>query len=178
MKNLNDIEKLVNSEDDYMKIESITEKDIAKCLEIYNYYIKNSLATLEEDELSLEEFSRRINRITASYPFLVAKEGEEVLGYAYLDVFNSRSAYKITADLSIYVKSGATNKNVGGALFAAIEEIAKTRGIENIVSIITDENIPSIAFHERNGFIAAGELQNVARKFGKTVGVKYYVKSL
>ena len=161
-----------------MKIESITEKDIAKCLEIYNYYIKNSLATLEEDELSCEEFSRRVNRITASYPFLVAKEGQEVLGYAYLDVFNARSAYKITADLSIYVKNGSTHKNVGSALFAAIEELAKTRGIENIVSIITDENIPSIAFHERNGFIAAGELQNVARKFGKTVGVKYYVKSL
>lgn len=161
-----------------MKIDSIAEKDVAKCLEIYNYYINNSLATLEEDELSLDEFSRRVNRITTSYPFLVAKEGEEILGYAYLDVFNSRSAYKITADLSIYVKSDATHKNVGGALFAAIEELAKTRGIENIVSIITDVNAPSIAFHERKGFVSAGKLQNVARKFGKTVGVKYYVKSL
>lgn len=161
-----------------MEIKSIIENDIAKCLEIYNYYIKNSLATLEEDELSLKEFSRRVNRITAEYPFLVAKEGSEVFGYAYLDVFNSRSAYKITADLSIYVKIGATHKNVGGALLAAIEELAKTCGIENIVSIITDVNAPSIAFHERKGFVSAGELQNVARKFGKTVGVKYYVKRL
>lgn len=79
--------------------------DIEYCLEIYNYYILNSTSTFEEEALSFEDFKQRIFNITRKYPFLVAESGGRIIGYAYLNEYNSRSAYRITANLSVYLRS-------------------------------------------------------------------------
>lgn len=39
-------------------IEELTEKDIEKCLEIYNHYITNTCFTLEEQELTYQAFKK------------------------------------------------------------------------------------------------------------------------
>ncbi len=139
-----------------MTIDSISDVDINACTAIYNYYIENTRVTMEEKPLGGAEFSSRVEKISAHYPYLVTRDGGEVLGYAYLDVFNERSAYNMTADLSIYVRHDSTAKGIGKALLTALEAEAKSRGIEVLVSLITDENVESIAFHKRNGFIECG----------------------
>lgn len=162
-----------------MIIESITEADVEACAEIYNYYIENTRATLEETPLSAAEFGERVKRITEKYPYLAAKsDGGEVIGYAYLDVFNARSAYRATADLSIYVRSDRIAKGAGSALLAAIEKAAAGMGIETLVSLITSENRGSIAFHEKNGFATYGTLPDVAYKLGAYVGLTYMTKRI
>ena len=71
----------------------IVPADIAACTEIYNYYIENTCVTLEEEPVTPEEFAARAARITKDYPYIVAHDGAgRPIGYAYLDVFNSRSA--------------------------------------------------------------------------------------
>ena len=82
-------------------------EDLARCLEIYNYYIENTVITFEETPLSAEAWTDRIRRIRDAYPFLVAEEDGVIVGYAYLDSYNSRSAYRYTADLSIYPAASA-----------------------------------------------------------------------
>lgn len=95
----------------------LAEKDIEKCLEIYNYYIKNTSFSLEEEELSLEAYRARVAGITKKYPFIVAHDGSgEAVGFAYLNVFNERSAYRHTADLSIYVDNHRTHEHIGEIL--------------------------------------------------------------
>ena len=39
-----------------MEIRTIGDGDIARCAEIYNYYIENTTVTFEEAPLSAEEF--------------------------------------------------------------------------------------------------------------------------
>lgn len=56
-----------------MKIRKLEEKDIASCLEIYNYYIENTSFTLEEDSLTLDEFKERCKSIKSKYPYIVAE---------------------------------------------------------------------------------------------------------
>lgn len=161
-----------------MTIEPICKTDVKECVEIYNHYIENTTITLEEKPLTEEEFSARVERITKRYPYFVAKDDGKVTGYAYLDVFNERSAYKITADLSIYVACDRLREGVGEKLYTAIEKAAKECGFENIVSLVTSENDGSVKFHLRNGFKETGELANVARKFDRYVGVKFFIKNI
>lgn len=162
-----------------IKITALMEEDIAACLRIYNYYIKNTCFTLEEDELDLASFSQRCNGIAKRYPFIVTKnEKGEVLGYAYLNTFNERSAYRQTADLSIYVSPYHLHEHVGGILLEEIEKLAKERGITNIISIITSENENSLRFHLHNGFLLEGTIHDVAFKLGKHISVHYLRKSL
>ena len=42
-------------------------------------------------------------KIKEKYPYIVIKENNKVLDYAYLNTFNERSTYRYTADLSIYI---------------------------------------------------------------------------
>ena len=44
-------------------IRPLEENDISSCLEIYNWYIENSVATFEETKLSLSQFQQRVHRI-------------------------------------------------------------------------------------------------------------------
>ena len=80
-----------------MIIRNIKKEDIRRCVEIYNYYIINSTATFEEQPLTEAQFAERVKRISADYPYLVAEEDGKVVGYAYLDKYNERSAYRFTA---------------------------------------------------------------------------------
>lgn len=100
------------------------------------------------------------------------------MGYAYLNTFNSKSAYRITADLSIYVTKDNLHEYIGAILLKEIEKLAQERGILNIISIVTSENENSSSFHLKNGFVLEETINDVAIKFGKTISVNYFRKSL
>lgn len=162
-----------------MNIRKLEEKDIKQCLEIYNYYIENTCFTLEEGKLNLEDFTKRCESISKRYPFIVLENDEKiVIGYAYLDTFNPRSAYRKTADLSVYVNKDHLHRHAGRLLLHGIEKLASEYGITNIISIVTSENETSCNFHLKNGFVPEGIIHDVAFKFGKTLSVSYFRKPL
>ena len=107
-----------------LRIRPIEDRDIAACLAIYNYYIEHTTITFEEEPLSLAAFSERVRRICADYPYLIAEESGEVVGYAYLDAYNERSAYRYTADLSIYLARDSLGRGAGASLLAAMVVLA------------------------------------------------------
>ena len=156
----------------------IREEDIPFCREIYNYYIRETTVTFEEQELTAEQFARRVRRISAGYPYLVAREGERVLGYAYLDLYSERSAYRFTADLSIYLDKSCRARGIGRLLWAAVEKEAESRGFRQVISLVTGENAGSRAFHERCGFVHRGRLEAVGCKFGRWLDVDFYQKTV
>lgn len=158
---------------------SIAPEDIAACTELYNYYVENTCITLEEEPVTPEEFGARAARITKDYPYIVAHDGAgKPVGFAYLDVFNPRSAYRCTADLSIYVDRACRGSGVGQKLYAEIERLGRERGIENLISIITSDNEVSLRFHRKNGFTEIGVMPAVAFKFGKYLDVSFFQKHL
>lgn len=158
---------------------SIAPEDIAACTELYNYYIENTCITLEEKPVTPEEFGARAARITKDYPYIVARNGAgKPIGFAYLDAFNPRSAYRCTADLSIYVDRACRGSGVGQELYTEIERLGRERGIENLISIITSDNEGSLRFHRKNGFTEIGVMPAVAFKFGKYLDVSFFQKHL
>ena len=157
----------------------IAPEDIAAYTELYNYYIENTCITLEEEPVTPEEFGARVARITKDYPYIVARDGAgKPIGFAYLDAFNPRSAYRCTADLSIYVDRACRGSGVGQKLYAEIERLGRERGIENLISIITSDNEGSLRFHRKNGFTEISVMPAVAFKFGKYLDVSFFQKHL
>lgn len=159
-----------------MFITDLKEEDIKQCLTIYNYYILNTCYTLEEKELSLEEFTTRCLKIKERFPFIVCKEDDKVLGYAYLNEFSSRSAYSISVDLSIYTDHLLLHKHIGSSLLAEIEKRALDYNFKNIISIITSENPNSCEFHKLHGYTLEATLKDIAFKFNKVISTYYYKK--
>lgn len=161
-----------------MLVRNFEKTDTADCLAIYSYYVDNTVIAFEEKVPTLEEFEERLNKISSNYPFLVAIENNRVMGYAYLDTFNERTAYRYTTDFSIYLDKDCCHKGVGSLLYGELERQAKQEGIKNIIAIITTQNDDSLHFHMKMGFHCVGELKNVGYKFKRWLSVKYYQKPL
>ena len=159
-------------------IRFVEEKDIESLVAIYNYYIENTTYTLELMPLSVDEFYARAEKIRERFPYLVYEEGGEILGYAYLNDFNPRGGYRFTADLSLYVAPSARGRGIGRALYEAIEPRAKEMGICNILSLITSENEASLAFHDALGFERVANIDNIAHKFDRWIGLCYSIKRI
>ena len=161
-------------------IRPIRESDVPACVDIYNHYICNTTYSFETEALTCDSFLERVKRISADYPYLVYEDEESglILGYAYLDRFSERGAYRFTCDLSIYVSSDVLGQEIGYRLYDAIEKQGIACGFYNIIAIVTSENERSMRFHERQGFVCAAQFDDVAFKHGRWLGVRYYRKTV
>ena len=64
-------------------IRNVSLRDAKAIVDIYNEYVVNSVATFETEPLRVEEMEGRIAGISASYPYLVYVDQDEVVGYCY-----------------------------------------------------------------------------------------------
>ena len=69
---------------------------------IYAPYVEKTAITFEYEVPSIQEFENRINKTLENYPYLVAEEDGQVLGYAYASTYYAVTAYDWTTELSIY----------------------------------------------------------------------------
>lgn len=153
----------------------IASADDAKALlEIYTPYVEKTAITFEYDIPTLQEFENRINRTLKNYPYLVAEQNGELLGYAYTGPFVGRAAYGWSAEVSIYLKETKRKMGIGRRLYDALEQISKAQNILNLNACIgytetEDEHLTnnSMEFHAHMGYTLVGRFHNSGYKFGR-----------
>lgn len=156
-----------------MQIRRATENDVEALLKIYAPYVEHTAITFEYEVPSVEEFRSRIRHTLEKYPYLVAEEDGELLGYAYVGPFHDRPAYDWAVETSIYVDERKIHKGIGGKLHDALEQALKTQGILNMNACIAwpdgeeDETLTknSGEFHAHLGYRMVGEFQKCGYKF-------------
>tara|TARA_R110000803_G_scaffold210730_1_gene283452 strand:+ start:503 stop:1033 length:531 start_codon:yes stop_codon:yes gene_type:complete len=151
-----------------MHIRTATKGDLPAILEIYNQVLLTSTAIYDDQPSSLEE---RLDwfegRVQQGVPVLVAEEGGAVVGFASYGPWRGRWGYRFTVEHSVHVDASHRGAGVGGALLAALIELAKEAGLHVMVGGIDAENLNSIRFHARFGFEQVGHAKEVARKFDR-----------
>ncbi|MDR3166454.1 MAG: GNAT family N-acetyltransferase [Treponema sp.] len=155
-------------------IRPVSLKDARVISEIYNYYVEHTVITFEEIPVSPEEMENRIRTVTAGYPWFVWDEGGTVAGYAYINQWKERSAYRFAAEDSIYLRRGQEGRGIGGKLMAALLEEVKKTTIHGIVAGITLPNERSIALHEKWGFKQIACFNEIGYKHDRWLDVAYW----
>ena len=112
-----------------INIRVATVEDAQQILQIYAPYIEKTAITFEYEVPALEEFRGRIQHTLKKYPYLVAEEAGEILGYAYTGPFKERAAYDWAVETTIYVKEDKKQRGIGKLLYQALEEISKAQNI-------------------------------------------------
>ena len=104
----------------------------------------------------------------AHLPFarLVARAGDEVLGWAALSPVSSRACYAGVAEASIYVAQKHGGHGVGGALLAALVEASEQNGVWTLQASIFPENASSLALVMPFGFREVGRRERIAQLDG------------
>ena len=88
-----------------IKIRTAKVEDAEKLLDIYSYYVKKTAVTFEYEVPSVEEFQERIRHISSHYPYLIAEEEGEIIGYSYADRLRPRAAFGWDVEMTIYLNT-------------------------------------------------------------------------
>jgi L-amino acid N-acyltransferase YncA len=161
-----------------MPVRDCTPADIPAICAIYNHYIANTVITFEESPVSEGEMQKRVDAITRTFPWLVYDKGDGVIGYAYASQWKDRSAYKHTAEVTVYLHPDHCEKGVGSRLYQTLIERLTLKNIHVLLACIAIPNIASEKIHNRFGFRQVAHFSEVGFKFGRWVDVGYWQKNL
>ena len=158
-----------------IRIRPAKPEDAEKLLAIYAPYVEQTAITFEYEVPTVEEFRERIHNTLKKYPYLVAEQGGEPVGYAYVGPFHDRPAYDWAVETSIYVEQHQKRRGIGRLLHDALEQELRRRHFLNMNACIAcpmGESDPyltrdSIRFHEKLGYRMVGEFHQCGYKFGR-----------
>ena len=151
------------------------EEDAAELLTVYEPYLSTG-STFETELPSVEEFRRRIREISSFYPYLAARRGGRIVGYAYAHRQLERAAYRWNAELSVYLAPNERGHGLGRTLYEKLIAILKLQNIQTVYAIVTSPNAASEHLHEGMGFHPSGRFEEAGYKDGKWYGTTWYDK--
>jgi L-amino acid N-acyltransferase len=154
-------------------IDLATAVDLPAINDIYNYYVLNSTTTYQEIPSSMEERLRWFTSRQPQHVVTVARQEGEVVGWASLNVFRERSAYRFSCENSVYVRHDLFRRGIGEALIRDSLVRANQHGFRVVVAGIDAEQVASIAIHRKCGFIEAGRFNQIGYKFDRWLDVVF-----
>ncbi|SDZ77474.1 arsinothricin resistance N-acetyltransferase ArsN1 family B [Microbulbifer marinus] len=149
--------------------------DAEQIADIYNHYIRNTVATFETEPVSGSEMAGRITDVAANgLPWLVAEGESGISGYAYATPWRSRAAYRRSVEASVYLHTDARGRGLGSILYRALFDELKQRSIHAVICGIALPNTASVALHEKFGMEKVAHFKEVGFKFDRWIDVGYW----
>jgi len=91
------------------------------------------------------------------------------VGWASLNIFNGRDAYRFVADISVYVERGWRGRGVGRVLLEKLTELGRTHGYHKLVLSAFPGNAGGVALYAKSGFRTVGIYHEQGQLDGKWV---------
>ena len=127
------------------RLRSASPADAEQISRIYNQGIEDRVATLEVELRTPDERRQWLENRSPRHPVIVAEHaGGELAGWASLNVFNPREAYRFVADISVYVERSWRGKGAGRVLLEKLVELGRQHGFHKLV-------LAAFPFNERDG---------------------------
>ena len=160
-------------------VRPVRQGDAAAIAAIYAHHVRHGTASFDEEGPSDAETLAKTSRINGhGWPFLVAEVGGMVAGYAYVTRFRERAAYAFTCENSIYVHPNRIGRGVGRTLLTRLIVEAEVAGFRQMIAVIGGGEPASVALHQSLGFVEAGRMRSVGRKFGEWLDSIYMQRAL
>lgn len=156
-----------------IEIRNATIEDAPELLSILTYYIKNTTASFEINVPTLEEklrdwFPRNPKTL------IVATISKKIIGFAMLNKYRQQSGYDLTREVSVWVNCNNLGVGVGDLLLKQLVVNAKEEGCLCLVAVLCKTNVKSERLFLRNNFYKAAEVDKIAVKFGRELGILIY----
>jgi L-amino acid N-acyltransferase YncA len=162
-----------------IEIRPATTADADSLARIYNFYVRETTVTFEEEAVTEAEMCVRLQEVQgASLPWLAAVQAGEVVGYAYAARWKGRSAYRFSVEVTVYVEQGRGSRGIGSKLYRHLAAMLRSGGIHAAIGVIALPNDVSVALHEKFGFEKVAQLPEIGFKFNTWIDVGYWEKIL
>jgi len=144
-------------------VQPMTAEDWPQVREIYVEGIATGNATFERSAPAFDVWDG--SHLPAGR--LVARAGNEVMGWAALSSVSGRCVYAGVAEVSVYVRASARGRGIGLALLRALVEESEKAGIWTLQAGIFPENTASIDIHGKAGFRIVGVREKLGSMDGR-----------
>jgi phosphinothricin acetyltransferase len=155
-----------------VKITAGTEDNLLAIVGILNYTAANSTARFETRPVSVAERRDWFGRFSATGPYrlLVARDGDQVLGFACSQRYRDHEAFRETVEVSIALDVSRRGQGVGTTLYRALfESLALEPSVHVALAGIALPNDASVALHRKSGFTEVGTFREYAIKNGQYI---------
>ena len=146
-----------------VEIEALTARDWTAVERIFDEGIRSCDATFETSTPEWEQWDAG-HLATCR---LVARAGDDILGWAALSPVSNRRCYAGVAEVSLYIAGHARSRGVGTRLLSALIEASERAGIWSLQSLTFPENTASLALQQRHGFRVIGRRERIACRDGR-----------
>ncbi len=143
--------------------------DLTGVAAIYAHSVRTSVATFDLEEPTPAYWQAKLDSFAAGDHLLVARDDQDVLGFAYSGTYRPRPAYGRTRETSVYVASGSAARGLGTLLYTELLGLLRQDEVHVVVAVVTQPNPASNALHRKMGFTEVGTLDEVGFKFGAYV---------
>ncbi|MGA7275066.1 MAG: N-acetyltransferase family protein, partial [Candidatus Udaeobacter sp.] len=134
-------------------IRDAIEVDLPAIIQIYNATVPTRMVTAEPEPTTVEARLPWFREHSPEqYPFWVAESDGRVIGWLDFKRFLPRSAYRGTAEISVYVDENFRGRGVGQRLLQHAITRAPSLGITALVGLIFGHNERSVKLFESLGF--------------------------
>lgn len=161
-----------------VRVRAATDDDLDAVAAIYAREVHEGTATFD---LSPPPRSKWEGLLASSHPgdhFLVAVDGDVVLGFAYSSAFRPKGAYDGTREVTIYLAPAAAGRGLGRRLYDDLLARLEASGTHTALACISLPNDASEALHRACGFERQGVLREVGRKHDRWIDVVWWQKLL
>lgn len=137
--------------------------DAAAIAVIYNQGIEARIATFETVLRTPADIEQNLRNSEGRYPYLVAVDGEDVVGWASVSTYRPRECYGGIGEFSIYVHEDHRKSGVGRVLLPALIDAAETAGFWKLLSRVFLFNTGSRRLCASFGFREVGVYEKHAK---------------
>ncbi len=162
-----------------LKCRAAEAKDVEAITRIYNQGIEDRVATLETRLRSGEEMLQWLEGRSPRHKVIIIEDDVTgVVGWASLNVFNSRCCYDGVVDISVYVEREMRGKGIGKRLLSHLTAVAAEEGFHKLVLSTFSTNQLGQGLYTAVGFRKVGTYEKQGLLDGKWVDVTIMEKLL
>lgn len=145
-----------------LRIDPMRPSDWPAVLQIYLEGIATRQATFETEAPSWDAWD--VSHLL--FARLVAREDDQLVGWAALSPVSSRKVYAGVAEVSVYVAESQRGRGLGRRLLEALIAGSEANGIWMLQAVTFSGNAASVALHRRCGFREVGRRERIAKLDG------------
>jgi phosphinothricin acetyltransferase len=157
--------------EDGVLIRDAEDRDLPQIVELVNAFLLTTTTEWTETPYTLQDRRAWLERHRqAAEPVIVAEVSGEAAGFAcYGDFRDSHKwpGYRFVVEHTVHVHERYWHGGVGRALIEALCQRAFVAGKRVMVAAVDGENVGSIRFHERCGFVEVARMPGIGFKFGR-----------
>ncbi len=155
-----------------VEIVTATEDDLAGIVDVLNYTAANSMANFDTRPIRVADRRDWFGQFSATGPYrcLVARRGDQILGYTCSQRYRDHEAFRETVEVSISLDSSSRGQGVGTSLYHALFAcLAREPSVHVALAGIALPNDASVALHRKLGFTEVGIFREYAVKNGQYI---------